>query len=141
MLGVLLNLILGLSRVVLAMGRRGDMPTWFAELNNDQTSPTRAVLLIGVVTAGLVCLGDVRTTWSFSAWTVLIYYALTNLCAIKLPSTERLYSVAFAWCGLLSCVVVGFCVPMKYWLTGIAMLVVGFILRVITQKAKGHQRQ
>lgn len=141
MLGVLLNLILGLSRVVLAMGRRGDMPTWFAELNKDQSSPTRAVLFIGVVTAGLVCLGDVRTTWSFSAWTVLIYYALTNLCAIQLPSTERLYSVLFAWCGLLSCLVVGFCVPMKYWLTGIAMLVIGFVLRVITQKANGHQRQ
>src|SRR5690606_3893451 len=29
MLGVLLNLILGLSRVVLAMGRRGDLPSSF----------------------------------------------------------------------------------------------------------------
>jgi APA family basic amino acid/polyamine antiporter len=33
MLGVALNLILGLSRVVLAMGRRGDMPSVFARVD------------------------------------------------------------------------------------------------------------
>jgi APA family basic amino acid/polyamine antiporter len=32
LLGVLLNLLLGLSRVVLAMGRRGDMPSIFSNV-------------------------------------------------------------------------------------------------------------
>ena len=38
MLSVLLNLILGLSRMVLAMGRRGDMPTRLAFINDSGTN-------------------------------------------------------------------------------------------------------
>src|SRR5690606_12672464 len=84
MLGVLLNLILGLSRVVLAMARRGDMPKRLAIVAGPAATPAPAVLLVGIVIAGLVLIGDVKTTWSFSAFTVLIYYAITNLAAIRL---------------------------------------------------------
>ena len=48
MAGVLLNLILGLSRVLLAMGRRGDMPRALARLNRDQTTPSIAVVVVGL---------------------------------------------------------------------------------------------
>ena len=77
MLGVLLNLILGLSRVLLAMGRRRDMPSLFAKLDKSETTPFAAVIMVGVVIAGLVLIGDVKITWSFSAFTVLIYYPAT----------------------------------------------------------------
>src|SRR5690606_24150676 len=53
MLGVLLNLILGLSRVVLAMGRRGDLPVSTSHLQV-------AVILVGVVIAGLSAIGSIR---------------------------------------------------------------------------------
>jgi len=43
MLAVLLNLILGLSRVVLAMGLKGDMPLFFAQIRADGGSPSAAV--------------------------------------------------------------------------------------------------
>src|SRR5690606_22816713 len=66
MLGVLLNLLLGLSRVVLAMARRGDMPAWFAHVDQERSSPVAAVLLVGGIIAGLVAIGSVKTTWSFS---------------------------------------------------------------------------
>src|SRR5690606_28107556 len=39
MLGVLLNLVLGLSRVLLAMGRRGDMPAATARIDKSGTTP------------------------------------------------------------------------------------------------------
>ena len=78
MLGVLLNLLLGLSRVLLAMGRRGDMPSPVARLNQAGTTPTVAVVVVGVVIAGLVLVGNVKLTWSFSAFTVLIYYATND---------------------------------------------------------------
>ncbi|MEZ4635983.1 MAG: amino acid permease [Caldilineaceae bacterium] len=91
MLGVLLNLILGLSRVLLAMGRRKDMPAATAAINAAGTTPTVAVIVIGVLIAGLTLIGNVKTTWSFSAFTVLIYYAITNLSALQLKEDERLY--------------------------------------------------
>lgn len=82
MLGVLLNLILGLSRVLLAMGRRRDMPRIFGRLNSSGTTPVAATIAVGVAIAVLVLIGNVKTTWSFSAFTVLIYYAVTNLAAL-----------------------------------------------------------
>ena len=91
MLGVLLNLILGLSRVLLAMGRRRDMPSIFARLNNSGTTPTPAVIAVSAIISVLVLIGNVKTTWSFSAFTVLIYYSITNLAAFSLPSEGRLY--------------------------------------------------
>jgi APA family basic amino acid/polyamine antiporter len=91
MLGVLLNLILGLSRVLLAMGRRGDMPQAAARLNESRTTPYVAVAVVGAVVGGLALIGSVRTTWSFSAFTVLIYYAITNWAALRLPAERRLY--------------------------------------------------
>ncbi|MEQ8961060.1 MAG: APC family permease, partial [Coleofasciculus sp. C2-GNP5-27] len=75
MVGVLLNLILGLSRVLLAMGRRRDMPRIVARLNAAGTTPYISVICIGVAIAALVLIGNVKTTWSFSAFTVLVYYA------------------------------------------------------------------
>ena len=91
MLGVLLNLILGLSRVLLAMGRRRDMPGFFAALNPSKTTPVSSVVMMGAAIAGLVLIGNVKTTWSFSAFTVLLYYAITNLAALRIPQQKRLY--------------------------------------------------
>lgn len=125
MLGVLLNLILGLSRVLLAMGRRGDMPRIFARLDQRQTTPGPAVLAVGLTIVALTAIGDVRLTWSFSAFAVLIYYAITNLAAIQLAPQQRLYSPLFAWVGLLACLFLAFWVDWQVWLVGLALLVLG----------------
>ena len=125
MLGVLLNLILGLSRVVLAMGRRGDLPALFSRLNKTQTTPVAAVVGVGTVVTVLTLIGNVKVTWSFSAFTVLIYYAVTNLAALRLPKVQRRYSRFFAWVGLLSCLFLAFWVDPKVWVVGLAILGAG----------------
>ncbi|MCR9076500.1 MAG: APC family permease, partial [bacterium] len=91
MLGVLLNLILGLSRIALAMGRRGDLPASLARINTRGTTPTAAVIFVLVIILALTAIGSIRLAWSFSAFTVLIYYAITNLASIRLPRDARLY--------------------------------------------------
>lgn len=125
MLGVLLNLVLGLSRMLLAMGRRGDMPKVFGKLNAAGTTPVAAVIMMGVVIASLTLIGNVKTTWSFSAFTVLIYYAITNLAALRLPAEQRLYSPLIAWGGLAACLFLAFWVQREVWLAGLALIVVG----------------
>ncbi|AFY46463.1 amino acid transporter [Nostoc sp. PCC 7524] len=127
MLGVLLNLILGLSRVLLAMGRRTDAPKFLARLNQGQTAPYWAVIVVGVAIAFLVLLGNVKTTWSFSAFSVLIYYAITNFAALKLPASERLYPVWIGWIGLLSCLFLAFWVESAIWQVGLGLIVAGLI--------------
>jgi APA family basic amino acid/polyamine antiporter len=133
MLGVLLNLILGLSRVVLAMGRRRDMPKFLGRLNKSETTPVWAVLFVGIAIALLVLIGDVKTTWSFSAFNVLTYYAVTNLAALQLPNHERLYPKWLGWAGLASCVFLAFWVEQQIWLVGLALIVVGLIWRAVVR--------
>ncbi len=134
MLGVLLNLILGLSRVLLAMGRRRDMPRVLARLNQQGTTPYWSVLVVGVAIALLVLLGNVKTTWSFSAFNVLIYYAITNLAALRLPASERLYPQWLAWLGLASCLFLAFWVESSIWQVGLGLIVAGLIWHTVRQR-------
>lgn len=129
MVSVLLNLILGLSRVALAMGRRGDLPRQLSYVNEKTASPTIAVIFVSLVIGALVMIGNVKLTWSFSAFTVLIYYSLTNLAATRLTPAERLYSPLFAWCGLLGCMSLAFWVEPKAWVSGLVLIAVGLFLR------------
>ena len=133
MLGVLLNLILGLSRVLLAMGRRLDMPRVLARLNPSGTTPYVAVVVVEVAIALLILIGDVQTTWSFSAFSILIYYAITNLAALQLSPTHRLYPQWLAIVGLASCLFLAFWVQRQIWLIGLTLIIVGLIWRAIVR--------
>lgn len=134
MLGVLLNLLLGLSRVLLAMGRRRDMPAAVARLDASGTTPPVAVIVVGVLIGVLVLIGNVYVTWSLSAFTVLIYYAITNLSALKLKPEERLFPRLIAWVGLAACLFLAFWVETQIWLLGVALLGVGLIWHLIASR-------
>lgn len=138
MLGVLLNLLLGLSRVVLAMARRGDMPALFARVDAKSSSPVAAVLLVGVVIAGLTAIGSVKTTWSFSAFTVLVYYALTNLAALRLPPEARLYPRWIAGAGLVCCLGLAFWVEPAIWAAGLSLIAAGLAWRAVARRVSGR---
>jgi APA family basic amino acid/polyamine antiporter len=138
MLGVLLNLILGLSRVLLAMGRRGDMPKATAKLNDAGTTPTVAVIAVGLFMTGLVFLGNVKTTWSFSAFTVLTYYAINNLAALQLEKEQRLYPRFFAICGLGSCLFLAYWVDWQIWCTGLGLILLGLIWHHLRQSKRNQ---
>ncbi len=140
MLGVLLNLLLGLSRVLLAMGRRGDLPRRLAVVNDATGVPWAATLCVATLIGGLVLLGDVRLTWSFSALTVLIYYALTNLCALQLRPEERLFPIWLAYGGLAACVFLAFWIDGRTWLIGIASVLIGCLLQFATHRMARHGR-
>ncbi|HEU4895394.1 MAG TPA: APC family permease [Acidimicrobiia bacterium] len=121
MLGVLLNLILGLSRVWLAMGRRGDMPRALARLDGP-SQPVIATILSASLVAALTLLGDIGLAWSFSAMTVLLYYGITNLAALAIDARR-----VTGWLGLVSCVFLSFFVPLGVWLTGAALILGGLL--------------
>jgi basic amino acid/polyamine antiporter, APA family len=120
MLGVLLNLVLGLSRVALAMGRRGDLPAPFQNVRV-------AVVGVGVVIGTLTAIGSVKAAWSFSAFTVLVYYAITNLAALQLAEGERMFPPLVARVGLVACLSLAFAVDMKTWLVGLGVLGAGLV--------------
>ncbi len=124
MLGVLLNLVLGLSRVWLAMGRRGDMPSALSRLDA-RSNPSIAVVVAGTLVAAVTLVGDIRVAWSFSAMTVLLYYGITNLAALRIDRTR-----VTAWVGLASCVFLSFFVPLEVWLVGLVLVSAGLLWKL-----------
>ena len=141
MLGVLLNLVLGLSRVALAMGRRRDIPVLFGGVSNSSATPAASIILVGLIIAGLVLIGNVKTTWSFSAFTVLIYYAITNLAAIRLKHEERLYPAFIPWLGLGSCLFVAFWVEPEIWMIGLGLIGAGLVWHFVARSVTGKSSQ
>jgi basic amino acid/polyamine antiporter, APA family len=140
MVGVLLNLLLGLSRVLLAMSRRGDMPGSLAQVEAASGSPRRAVLVMGVVVAALVFTGSVRLTWSLSAFTVLVYYAITNLAALRVAAADRIYPRIIPAAGLISCLGLAFWVDRVVWLTGLAVIAAGLVWHLVARAVREPAR-
>ncbi|MEM9409725.1 MAG: amino acid permease [Planctomycetota bacterium] len=134
MLGVLLNLILGLSRVLLAMGRRNDMPPIVATVANKTNVPIVATLVVSLFVATITLLGDIKLAWSFSAFTVLIYYSITNACALRLSPDERVYPVWPAWFGLTGCLFLAFWVEPFVWSTGLGIIAMGLVWKEVCHR-------
>jgi APA family basic amino acid/polyamine antiporter len=134
MLGVLLNLILGLSRVMLAMGRQGDLPPLFARVSADGTAPPAAVVVVGILVAILASFGSVESTWAFSAFSVLIYYAITNLAALRLPREQRMFPAWVAIGGLVACLFLAFWVPVGIWMMGLGLIVLGLAWKAVAAR-------
>lgn len=139
MLGVLLNLLLGLSRVTLAMGRRADLPPFLSHVSATTHVPVGGTIAVGLAVAALCIVGSVVSTWSFSALTVLIYYALTNASALALSDNERFYPRWVSWLGLVSCLSLVFFISIAYWIYAAGLLVAGFIVRYASQSQSARR--
>ncbi|RAJ96396.1 APC family permease [Aliidiomarina maris] len=137
LLGVILNLILGVSRVILAMGRRNDLPAHLAHLNAARTSAPNSVYAATGVMAVLALLGDVQLAWSFSAFTVLAYYSITNLAALKVAPAQRFVPKWVSWLGLASCVGLTFFIDGAVFAAGCAFIAVGLAWHQL--RSKRHQ--
>lgn len=134
MLGVLLNLVLGLSRVALAMGRQGDLPPRFARVDAQRSTPSAAVVGVGIAVTALALTASIETSWTFSAFTVLLYYAITNLAALQLPDEDRLYPRTVAIIGLAGCLFLAWWVPVGIWMAGLALLGLGLLWHVVVAR-------
>jgi APA family basic amino acid/polyamine antiporter len=81
-LGVLLSLVVGVSRTVFSMAANRDLPHFFAAVHPRYRVPHRAELGVGILVALAVAFVDLRSAIGFSAFTVLTYYAVTNASAL-----------------------------------------------------------
>ena len=98
------------------------------------------VLAILAITA-LTLTGRVETTWAFSAFTVLVYYAITNLAALQLPPEHRLYPRFIPIAGLAACIFLAFWVPIHIWATGLALIGGGLVWHFLAQRYFWHARR
>ena len=124
-LGVLLNLIPGVSRTTLAMARERDLPVWFARVDPARSLPLRAELTVAAVVIVLVSTVSLRSAIAVSGVAVLTYYAVTNAAALTLADHERRWPRWIAAVGLVGCVVLIVALPPSAVVSGIAVLALG----------------
>ncbi len=130
MLGVILSQLLGMSRMVFAMSRYGDFPSFFQHVHPRYQVPARAVLLIGAITAIVAAASTLGAVVGVAAFTILTYYGIANLAALRMPGAQKLYPYFIARTGIVACLLLAISLPLKIILIGCAVLTVGLVLRL-----------
>ncbi len=105
MVSVFLALMPGISRVYVALSRDKILPNAFSKIHKKFNSAyfSEGFVLISVI-VGIYSF-DVVKSIELSSFFILIYYAITNFCVIKLEKEDRLYSLAIAVYGFTICLV------------------------------------
>ncbi|QED36884.1 amino acid permease [Antarcticibacterium arcticum] len=134
MLGVLLSQILGISRMMLAMGRRKDLFPVFQRVHNKNLVPHIGILITGTLITLLTLFGKFEIILSAAAFTILLYYSITNIAALNQPIKDRRYGQAIPLLGLTGCLTMAFSLDLLVIISGISILLVGFVLRYILHK-------
>lgn len=124
-LGVLLSLVVGISRTMFSMAANRDLPQWLAAVHPRYKVPHRAELLVGALVAAVVSLADIRSAIGFSSFAVLTYYAITNASALSLSPAERRWPKGLAVAGLVGCVLLALSLPVRSVLGGVIVIGLG----------------
>jgi APA family basic amino acid/polyamine antiporter len=140
-LGVLLSLLVGVSRTTFAMAGEGDLPRWLGAVHPVQRVPHRAELAVAAAVIAIVAVADVRGAIGFSAFAVLAYYAITNASALTLSANERRWPRALAVLGLLGCVVLALSLPATSIVAGTVLLAAGAIAWLVRRGRVDHDHR
>ncbi|HHU04684.1 MAG TPA: amino acid permease [Fastidiosipila sp.] len=139
MLGVLLSQILGTSRMLFAMGRRGDLPQIFSKTGSRSKVPVYGILFSGFAVLLTVWLGELTFVSQTVSFTILVYYGITNLSALRLKAEERFLPRWISYFGLILCLLMAISLPLNTILAGLILLAVGHLLRLLFRVKKRYK--
>ncbi|WP_308819264.1 APC family permease [Pseudonocardia alni] len=128
--GVLLALVAGVGRTVLAMARDRELPAALAAVHPRFAVPHRAELATGAVVLLLVLTAAPVTAIGLSGFAVLVYYAVANAAALTLHR-DRPWRRALSGSGLLGCALLAVLLPPVSVLTGTVVLAAGTAVRAV----------
>ena len=132
--GSLMGILAGLSRTGLAMARERDLPGPLGRISERTHAPVVAEASVAVLAiAGILLLGPTQMV-GFSACTVLVYYAIAHLAALRQPAVERWLPRALPVVGLVGCLVLAVNLPWPGVVAAAGWLAVGLAARGIRLK-------
>jgi APA family basic amino acid/polyamine antiporter len=120
--------------MVFAMARRGDLPRGLERVHPEHGVPRRAVLLVGAVAAVVAATGTLGGVAAAAAFTILVYYAIANLAALRMQAVDKLYPDLVPVMGLMSCTILAISLDWATIVTGVVVLAVGFVVRWIMRR-------
>jgi basic amino acid/polyamine antiporter, APA family len=138
MLGVLLSQVLGISRMVFAMARRRDIPAFFDHVHPVSSIPDRGVILTALAMILVAVFGTLDVIVSAASFTILVYYSIANLAALRMRPQDRLFPIWIPVLGLISCLTLAVTLQPQIIASGMGLLVAGFILRWLYRKFSGN---
>ena len=101
---VLLTTILGISRIIFAMGRTHDLPPFLSRLHPRYHTPHYAIGITGAMMIAMLLVTDLALVVSVGTFAMLVYYGIANIAAFKIPRTQKRYPPLIACLGVASCV-------------------------------------
>lgn len=119
----LLSVLVGISRTAVAMAQGGDLPRRLVR-TGPRGTPWPADLLAGAIAAAVAALAGSAAAIALSACSVLVYYGVINVAALRLYGHRRRRWVAGA--GVLLCVLLALLLPLPQVLITAAVLAVGW---------------
>jgi len=126
---VLLSDNVGLSRMLFAMGRRGDYPHWLGHIDRRSRSPRRAIAVTGAVTAVFVLIVSFVDLVQIASFFILVYFALANLSALRLK--DKSYRLVQPVMGIVGTVGLALSLTVSVVLAGVALIAVGTVYILI----------
>lgn len=137
-LGVLLSLLVGVSRTTFAMAAERDLPGWLDAVHPTRRVPHRAELVVAAAVIAIVLTADLRGAIGFSSFAVLFYYLIANASAYTLSSEERRWPRPVAVVGAVGCVALALALPAASVVGGSVLLLAGG--SVFAVRSRGRRR-
>lgn len=128
-LSVLLSDLLSSSRTVFAMARNGEFPKLLSKMRN--VNPINSVIVTSALVLAMVLTGSLVQVAALTSLTILIYYAVTNISALKLQPEKRRFPEFVPVAGLISCIGLAVFLPLEQWIWTLLLLALGIAYLVI----------
>jgi basic amino acid/polyamine antiporter, APA family len=130
---------MGVSRIMFAMARKGDLPAFLDQIHPHFGTPHYAIWISGVFMIAAILLADLMLVVAVSTFASLIYYLFANIAAFRIPLQYRKYTPVIPVIGAVSCLgLIGF-LTINSWIIGIIGLAMGImwygIQRRITRRS------
>jgi basic amino acid/polyamine antiporter, APA family len=131
---VLLTTIMGVSRIVFAMGRTNDLPAFVSRLHPRFTTPYVAVMIAGALMVAAILFADLALVVTVSTFAMLVYYFIANAAAMKIPTGVRRYPGFIPVIGVVTCLGLIAYLGQTAWIIGLAGLGIGTCIYVFRNR-------
>jgi APA family basic amino acid/polyamine antiporter len=135
---VLLTTIMGISRIMFAMARKGDLPAFLNRIHPHFSTPHYAILISGACMIAAILLADLTLVVAVSTFAMLIFYLIANIAAFRIPSPYQQYPALIPVIGAVSCIGLIAFLTLNSWIIGIIGLAIGIAWYGVQRRIAGQ---
>ena len=117
-----------------AMARKRDLPSFLEKVHTEHKVPHIGIFVSGGIIILLSIFGTLKVIVSTATFTILLYYSITNIAAMKMHRENKIYPNWIPVAGLLTRLSMAEFIEGETIIAGLSLLAFGLILRFIMQK-------